>query len=237
LGWEQIFATESDDPDVHAINEERPIASRLWFAFGCFVSVMTRWFFKMQVTGMEKLPKEGPYLLCPNHQSFLDAPILVAHLPLHSQYEDLFYVGTSDYFSHGVMKKLAHSLKLIPVDPDANLIPAMRAGAYGLKHNRILVLFPEGERSIDGIPKLFKKGAAILAYHCQVPIFPVAIAGFERAMPRGKGFAGFFPLRIMIGDALVPPAKGQAQPEATYENLTAELRSRVIAMWEKLHTD
>ena len=37
------------------------------------------------------------------------------------------------------------------------------------------MLYPEGERSIDGTPKTFKKGAAILAHHLNVPIVPVAI--------------------------------------------------------------
>ena len=53
----------------------------------------------------------------------------------------------------------------LPVDPDANLVPAMKAGAFGLAHGKILMLFPEGERSIDGTVKRFKKGAPILAQH------------------------------------------------------------------------
>ena len=66
---------------------------------------------------------------------------------------------------------------MVVVDPDANLVPAMRAGAYGLRHGRSLILYPEGERSIDGTPRTFKKGAAILSIHLQVPIVPIAIEG------------------------------------------------------------
>ena len=47
-----------------------------------------------------------------------------------------------------------------------------------------LVLYPEGERSIDGTPRIFKKGAAILSIHLQVPIVPIAIEGFYEAWPR-----------------------------------------------------
>jgi long-chain acyl-CoA synthetase len=50
------------------------------------------------------------------------------------------------------------------------------------------MLYPEGERSIDGAPRIFKKGAAILSIHMQVPIVPVAIEGFHDAWPRGKAF-------------------------------------------------
>jgi len=235
IGWDQIFAaTETDDPEILAINEDRPIVSRLWFAFGCIVGPLTRWMFSMRISGMEKLPREGPYLLCPNHQSFIDAPVLVAQIPYHSQYEDLFYVGTSEIFGQGPARLLARSLKLIPVDPDAHLVRAMKAGSFGLKNGRILVLFPEGERSLDGTPKIFKKGAAILAYHHQVPIYPVAVDGFERVMPRAIGFKGFFPISIRIGDPIIPPKLGSLPPVEVYDRLTQELRERIGTMWNEL---
>jgi len=92
--------------------------------------------------------------------------------------------------------KLAESIKLVPVDPNSNLVNAMRAGAWGLKHNQILVLYPEGERSADGLPGKFKKGAAILSAHLRVPIYPVAIEGFYDAWPRHKKFMRLSKLRI-----------------------------------------
>src|SRR4029077_2903939 len=177
-GWEDVLAIEPTDPEVLAVAEERPIATRLWFAFGCIVRPLIRLLFSVRVTGLEKLPKSGPFILSPNHQSFLDGPLVSAQLPFHI-FKDLFYVGTSEIFATGIMRKLARSMKLIPVDPDANLVPAMRAGAFGLKRGKVLVLYPEGERSIDGAPKIFKKGAAILAIHQNVPIVPVAIEGFH----------------------------------------------------------
>ncbi len=110
----------------------------------------------------------------------VDRLLPVAHL------RETFYVGTSEIFGSRLMRWLAAKFRLIPIDPDANLVPAMRAGAYGLRQNRVLVLFPEGERSIDGPPKLFKKGAAILAIHTQCPVVPVALEGFFEAWPRGE---------------------------------------------------
>ena len=65
----------------------------------------------------------------------------------------------------------------------------MQAGAYGLRRRRILVLFPEGERSIDGTVKHFKKGAAILSHQLQVPIAPVAITGLFEIWPRNRQLA------------------------------------------------
>ena len=131
------------------------------------------------------------------------------------------------------MRRLARSLKVVVVDPDANLVPAMRACAFGLRHGMVLILYPEGERSIDGTPRIFKKGAAILSTHLQVPIVPIAIEGFYDVWPRNKDFRGFKPLKIAFGDPIIPPPEAEAS-EAAYEKLTAELKSRVVAMWEGL---
>jgi 1-acyl-sn-glycerol-3-phosphate acyltransferase len=129
------------------------------------------------------------------------------------------------------MLRLARILRVLVVDPDANLIPAMRAGAYGLRQGMGLMLYPEGERSIDGAPKIFKKGAAILSIHLQVPIVPIAINGFFDAWPRGKSFQKFAPLKIKIGKPMVPPPESSASEEA-YGKFTAELKARVVEMWE-----
>jgi long-chain acyl-CoA synthetase len=235
IGWDRVLATESDDPHVHAITRPQLLTTLFWFVFGQFVSLFVRDFFDLKVAGIEKLPEKGPYIISPNHQSFVEAPVLVALVPW-TIYKQFFYVGTSEIFGSGVGRWLAKTIKLIPVDPDANLVPAMRAGAYGLRHGRVLVLYPEGERSITGEPKVFKKGAAILATHLQVPIYPVAVDGFFEAWPRGKSwFQKFTRMRIQVGDPVVPPASPGPNPELTYAQLTAELKKRVMDMWMPMH--
>jgi 1-acyl-sn-glycerol-3-phosphate acyltransferase len=111
----------------------------------------------------------------------------------------------------------------------------MRAGATGLRRGGILILYPEGERSIDGNPKTFKKGAAILSIHLQVPIVPVAIEGFHEAWPRGKQFQKFAPLQMTFGDVIYPPPEAEAA-ETAYGELTDELKRRVVEMWEQLRS-
>ena len=137
------------------------------------------------VSGLENLPDKGPFILSSNHQSYIDPAILGAILPW-KHFKNLFSVGTSEIFGSGIMHWVARQLRVVVVDPDANLVPAMKAGAFGLRHGKVLILYPEGERSVDGSPKRFKKGAAILATHLRVPIVPIAIEGFYDAWPRGE---------------------------------------------------
>ncbi len=231
-GWETVLAADPAPEDVAEFHKRRFFAAPFWFCLGRLVNLTARVLFRLEVSGIEKLPRSGAYLICPNHQSFLDAPVLGALLPWRV-FRRLFTVGTSEIFGAGLFRRLAKTFRLFPVDPDANLVPAMRIGAYGLRRGMVLVLYPEGERSIDGPPKRFKKGAAILGTQLNVPIVPVAHEGFFEAWPRGKGFQKFARLKIRIGDPILPVAA--ATPEASYEATITAVRSRVVEMWEELH--
>ncbi len=231
-GWKAILAEEPTDPDVLALARPNRITDTFWFMVSRLAQVVALDKFDLHVEGIEKLPLSGPYIISSNHQSYLDPLILAGVLPSEVFFRT-FAVGTSEIFGEGLMRKLARSIKVIVVDPDANLIPAMRAGAFGLRKGMALMLYPEGERSIDGTPRIFKKGAAILSIHLQVPIVPVAIEGFYEAWPRNKSFQGFFPLKMVIGDPILPPPELEASEEI-YEKHTAEVKARIVAMWEGL---
>jgi long-chain acyl-CoA synthetase len=231
-GWKAILAEEPSPAEVAALARPQRLSNAFWHLVSRLVQMVARDRFRLQVRGIEKLPKNGPYILSSNHQSYLDAAVLASVLP-SDVFDKVFAVGTSDIFGQGFMLWLARSLRVVVVDPDANLIPAMRAGAFGLRQGRALILYPEGERSIDGTPRVFKKGAAILSIHMQAPIVPVAIEGFYQAWPRNGPFQGFAPLSIVFGDPIIPTPESEAS-EAAYEKLTAELRARVVKMWEHL---
>jgi long-chain acyl-CoA synthetase len=234
-GWKSVLQEEPTDPEVLALARHGRLWEHFLFAFFQPLQIFASDRFHLRVSGLEKIPAQGPYIISSNHQSYLDPVVLASVLPW-TVFRNLFAVGTSEIFGAGIMRRLARWLRVIVVDPDANLVSAMRAGAFGLKHGRVLILYPEGERSIDGTPKTFKKGAAILSLHLQVPILPVAIEGFHEAWPRGKPFQKFAPLEIQFGEPIYPPLEAEAS-EAAYEKLTAELKSRVATMWQGLRAE
>jgi long-chain acyl-CoA synthetase len=231
-GWKAILAEEPDPADVISLARPRLISNAFWYTVSRLVQVIALDRCDLHVRGIEKLPRTGPYILSSNHQSYLDPLILASILP-PKVFDKVFAVGTSEIFGKGFMLRLAHSLRIVVVDPDANLIPAMRAGAFGLRQGRSLILYPEGERSIDGTPRIFKKGAAILSIHMQVPIVPIAIEGLYEVWPRNKPFQGFAPVTMVFGEPILPPPESEAS-EAAYEKLTAQLRERIVEMWEGL---
>jgi long-chain acyl-CoA synthetase len=236
--WRLILSDVSDDdPAVAPILVERPVAGPLLYAGSRAVYLLSRLLLGLQVSGREQLPAHGPYLICPNHQSYLDAFILAGALP-QTVFRDAFYVGASEYFEGRIGSWGARLTHVVPVDPDSNLVRAMRAGAHGLRGGRILVLFPEGERSIDAEIKTFKKGAAILSANVGVPIVPVALDGLAEIWPRA-GWPRLHKLlpfvgeraRIRFGSPLEP---GKRQSEEAYAALTARLRRAVVELLEKL---
>src|SRR5215471_15686373 len=231
-GWDAVLNGDPDDPRILAALNGGILPTVGWFLVGRFVAAIARIFFRLRVTGKENLPQKGPFILSPNHQSFLDGPIFASQIPLRL-FKDMFYVGTSEIFGRGPLNYLGRTFRLVPVDPDSNLVNAMRAGAFGLKRGHNLVLYPEGERSIDGTPKKFKKGAAILSAHLKVPICPVALEGFFEAWPRSRAFPRLSKLRVRFGAPIPPPATAE-HSEATYKQITEELRACVVEMWEGL---
>jgi len=231
-GWKAILSDAPDPADVAPLVRPQPISDAFWYMLSRLAQIVALDHFNLQVRGIEKLPKEGAYILSSNHQSYLDPLILASVLP-PSVFDQVFAVATSEIFGEGLMRRLARSLRIVVLDPDANLVPAMRAGAFGLRQGRPLILYPEGERSIDGRPRIFKKGAAILSIHLQVPIVPIAIEGFFQAWPRNQRFQGFLPLRMRFGDPIIPPPENAAS-ELAYQKLTSDLRARVVEMWQDL---
>lgn len=230
-GWSAVLREDPTDPEALRIVKPRPFVDRFLYVLTRLVKFVWRLRAPVEVEGLENIPRDGAYLLCSNHQSFIDPMLLLAVLPLRALLK-LFAVGTSEVFGSGLMRTVARILRVVVVDPDANLIPAMRVGAFGLRHGMGLILYPEGERSIDGTPKVFKKGAAILSIHLQVPIVPIAIDGMHESWPRGKPFQKMGPIRMKFGKPMLPPPEAQASEEA-YAKLTAELKAKIVGMWEE----
>jgi long-chain acyl-CoA synthetase len=222
----------SADPEVLALARHNIFAEVFFFLLGKLIYLFALDRLHLKMRGLENLPEKGPYILCSNHQSYIDPMVMAGALPWRL-FRDTFALGTSDIFGKGFLRRLARWLRVAVLDPDANLVSAMRAGAFGLSQGHILVLYPEGERTNDGNPRVFRKGAAILSIHTQAPIVPIAIEGFYEFWPRHKKFPKFADVQLSFGKPIQPPPLSEAS-EAAYEQLTSELKTRVVAMWQEL---
>ncbi|MGH9347035.1 MAG: lysophospholipid acyltransferase family protein, partial [Vicinamibacterales bacterium] len=229
LAWGGLIDREEPGPALRALLQPRRLAA--FFLFGVARALVGS-LVRPEVKGLEHLPRRGPFIISPNHQSYIDPFVLVGVLPF-GVFRQLFFVGAAEYFQTNATAWLARRFNIVPVDPDANLLPAMQAGAFGLKHGKVLVLFPEGERSIDGGVKKFKKGAAILSRHLGVPIVPVAISGMFEIWPRNRplDWRRLLPWRghrahVELGPPMPPPVPSRSDAEHALA-----LRAAVERMW------
>ncbi len=239
--WATLLAPEAADHDAfREWLQPHWLVPGLLFVAMKLVRLLLRPGVKVTVEGVEHFPASGPYLICPNHQSYLDPFFVMAALPYRLA-RQMFFVGASEYFETSVTRWLARQVNLVPVDPDAALVSAMQAGAAGLREGRILVLFPEGERAIDGTVRNFKKGAAILGHHLPTPLVPVALTGVFEIWPRNRplNWRALLPgagsvVRLRVGPPVAPDGGGT--DEATYAALTARLRDAVASMYAELNS-
>ena len=227
--WKEKLTADGDDElTARFISESRAILTFFGFPAIRLLGLIAKIPFRTKVRGLEKLPRDGPYLICPNHVSYLDPFLLCSVLPFRV-IRDIFILGYTDYFEGALMSRLGSAVNIVPVDPNSNLTRAMRIAAVGLRKRRIMLVFPEGERSIDGNLTEFKKGSAILSIELGAPLVPVGIRGTFDAWPRGESLR-VHPVEIVFGDPILPDAFADA-PDP-HEAINEALREAVTGLLE-----
>lgn len=251
LNWSKILKEADDDfPEVRAVLRKRPIFITFAFVvYRCF-NLFCRVFMRLEIEGIENLKKvERPYLICPNHQSFLDPFVLCSNYPL-SVFRNIFHVGASMFFKSRFMQFVAKMLNVVPIDQDTQLLRAMKAGAIGLKNGMILNIYPEGERAFDGNLHEFKKGAAILATELELPIVPVALDGLQNVWARRSWKIRPAKVKIRIGQPFYASdvqstasvdqedheSKTAISDDARYEFVTEHLKATIERMIQEMRS-
>lgn len=242
LNWGKIVREVNDD-----LPEIRPVLrNKVFFApFAFFVYkifwVIFKIFLRVEIKGLDELKKlERPFLICPNHQSFLDPFVLCSNYPF-ALFKNIFHVGASEFFSNALMRFIAKMLNVVPVNPDTELMRAMKAGAIGLKHGKVLNIYPEGERAFDGELHGFKKGAAILATELDLPIVPVALDGLQNVWARNSWKIRPSKVKITIGkpfyakDILsATSSSSSTTDEDRYAVVTDHLKNTIAGMIDEM---
>ena len=232
--WEALLKKDPKD----AIKEKidllpGPLSKAITFLGDKFLYAVFKLFFNLKIKGEKNIPREGPFILCPNHSSYLDAFVVAASLP-YDRAISLFFLGFREYFSKPLIRNMIKLMRVVPVDPAAQLVNAMQASSYIIRHKKSLCIFPEGQRSIDGKIKEFKKGISILAKETNVELIPVYIDGAFKAWSRGKMFTAACPITVIFGSPLSSEHLlkiGRAgRIEDDYEAIAVGLREEMLKL-------
>lgn len=160
----------------------------------------------INVRNKARLPTHGPAIIVANHNSHLDALVLISLFPLH-KISHIHPVAAADYFLKNRIIAWFSS-KIIGIISIARgkaskSYDALKPCADALDRGDIIILFPEGTRGEPEQMQQFKKGIAFLAErYPEVPITPIFIHGLGKALPKGECILVPFFCDIFVGEKL-----------------------------------
>jgi long-chain acyl-CoA synthetase len=191
-----------------------------------------RGLFRLRVEGREHLPAEGPYLLAPNHASYLD-PFAIAAALSWSQLRWLYWAGWTGLLFRGPLTRLfSRATRVLPVDPERGLTSTLPLGLAALERGSALVWFPEGARSTDGQMHRFLPGAGLLIERAAVSAVPVWIGGTFAAWPPGRALPRLRPLVIRFGRPIAFEPDRSAPNGERHRAIADRLHDAVAALGE-----
>ena len=157
----------------------------------------------LRVDGLEHLP-EPPFVMVANHGSHLDALTLAAALPRRMAANAFALAAGDTFFSTApVAAFAAYAVNALPVWRRRTTAADLDALRARLQEDRaVLILFPEGTRTRDGVMGPFRSGVGALVAGTPVPVVPCFLAGAWAAWPPGQKMPRPGPMRLVIGAAL-----------------------------------
>src|SRR5690606_22921756 len=118
--------------------------------------------YRIETSGRENIPREGPGLCAPNDESYLDLT-LVRYLDDRPRDHPMNFMARDDLFGDNFFGRKIRECGAFPVSLDRNDPAAYRMALAALRDGNWLVLFPEGGRSFDGTLQPLREGVARLA--------------------------------------------------------------------------
>lgn len=137
------------------------------------LNIVFRTVYRMKVIGTENIPKDGAYIFCGNHKSYMDPPAIAV-----TNKRKMRFLAKEELKNNGLFKFLGWAFECIWVRRDSKDIAPLKQSIATLKTGECLGIFPEGTR--NGMSKNngeLKGGAAYLSLKMHAPIIPVGIVG------------------------------------------------------------
>lgn len=195
MDWHKILTSDTTTLQLPKSSFTHPLISKGFTGF-------CRMHNSLKVMGKENIPQTGPFILAPNHQSFLDGPLAMAGMDW-GKISDYYFYATEEHVQGALRRGFARRHNIILMER-RNLKNSILKMAEVLKQGKNLVIFPEGRRTNTGKLGTFKKTFAILAMELNIPIVPVCIRGAYDALPRGKNLPGTAHIEIEYMPAVTP---------------------------------
>lgn len=223
--------------DKEALDKKYPtkrgfIGNAAKFFFLLYTSVVIN----IKCINRQNFPKQNPYVIASNHQSYPDGVWIAKYLPRGHFKKMCCLAGADLETDHGTIGRLIMKVgRAIAVDRYGNPVRGLIKAKKEVEKGDICLVFPEGTRSATGEIGELKDGACYLAIKANVPLVPVFISGAYQVWPRQakkmKPFKGFMKrkkMRIIVGE----PIYGKDFDNDAHK-MTAHLQNWMQDMYNK----
>lgn len=192
------------------------LCARIWACVVLLVSGV-----RVRVDGLDHLSAGSPYVLCVNHQSYMDIPVLLKALPVPIRFaakKELFRVP----FLGWHLGRGGH----VPVDRmnPAAAVRVLDHSVDSIRRGIAVVIFPEGRTSQDGEIGSFKGGAFVIAERSGAEIIPVTIQGTRSVLaPRSY--------KVKAGNVKVTIGERLASNDMSLDHMAAQVRDTIVSVF------
>ncbi len=184
---------------------------------------------RLEVHGIERIPREGGVLLISNHVSFLD-PVIVGS----AASREIHFMARSTAFDIPGLGKLISIYNAYPVNRGAPDLGALRKTISLLKTGNAVLMFPEGTRSVDGTLGKAHDGACFIAHRAGVPTIPVFHSGAERVLPRNSKRLRRAKLKVIFGEPLELTTEEFETRREMYQHMGYQMMEAIADLRDQL---
>ena len=177
------------------------------------------WFklvYRMEINGIENIPKEGPVIFCGNHRSYIDPPVIVV-----TAKRDIKFLAKEELYENKFLAFLGWAFEAIPVKRDEKDIGAIKSSLKDLKEGKCIALFPEGTRNGLAKGEKVKDGVAFFAVRSGAKVVPCGIKGGTKELRK---------LTINYGKALDYSQYKGSKDKEVLDKITKEIMDNIIEL-------
>lgn len=180
--------------------------------------------FRFRVSG--DIPRDGGVLVAANHASYLDIPLLGCGMTRRA-----WYLGRSDLFKIPGTKRLLRWLGWIPLKLGRLDRQAFHQAVALINDGNVVVIFPEGGRTVTGQLREAKPGLGIIVAQTGCPVVPAYLDGTFEVLPSGANWPRFHPVTVRFGEPLTfPQPEDRRGTKEFYQEVSRTVMERIAAL-------
>ena len=182
--------------------------------------------FRYKIIGKKNIPLRGPVIICPNHTSFWDPPLVGWASP-----REVYFLAKKELFTtYKIFGKFIEFYNSIPIDRSSST-QAVKKVVELLNEGKAVVIFPEAtrNRTKDKLLLPLKKGAAMIALKAKAPVIPAFL--FESKGSYWDWMLGKRELKIRFGKPIFTCNLEYNKENINY--LTRELEVRMRELYAR----